>query len=164
MSRRPCRRLQARGAPAQGRGHSVHSVVGAWHGCADMRWKRALETPSAPHIPAQSAPIRPVPGSSAISSRQVMAQALPLVLVPQAPLSFRLSRAPSRTHNDKKRAICRAEPTRSPKTLPAPCARPPPPLTQALPSFSPPRPYLVLRDNLCSCEAYGMRPTQKRLF
>ncbi len=31
----------------------------------------------------------------------------------------------------------------------------------SLPSFPPPKPYLVLRDTLCSCEAYGMRPTQK---
>jgi hypothetical protein len=31
-----------------------------------------------------------------------------------------------------------------------------------LPSFPPPKPYLVLRDTLCSCEAYGMRPMHKK--
>jgi hypothetical protein len=25
----------------------------------------------------------------------------------------------------------------------------------------PPKPYLVLRDTLCSCEAFGMRPVRK---
>ena len=62
-------------------------------------------TVCAPHIPAQSAPKGPARGSSAISSRQATAQDLPLVLVPQTPLSFRLSRAPSSTNNDKKRAF-----------------------------------------------------------
>jgi hypothetical protein len=28
-------------------------------------------------------------------------------------------------------------------------------------SFPPPKPYLVLRNTLCSCEAYGMRPMYK---
>ncbi len=42
----------------------------------------------------------------------------------------------------------------------------PPPSTNispTLPSVSPPKLYLVLvlRDTLCSCEAYGMRPTYK---
>ena len=29
------------------------------------------------------------------------------------------------------------------------------------PYTTPPQPYLVLRDTLCSCEAHGMRPTNK---
>jgi hypothetical protein len=29
------------------------------------------------------------------------------------------------------------------------------------PILFPPKPYLVLRDTLCSCEAYGMRPMHK---
>ena len=33
------------------------------------------------------------------------------------------------------------------------------PLLAALPSCPPPKPYLVLRDTLRSCEAYGVRPT-----
>ena len=39
------------------------------------------------------------------------------------------------------------------------------PLDQSLPNFPillPPKPYLVLRDTLCSCEAYGMRPMYKK--
>jgi hypothetical protein len=32
---------------------------------------------------------------------------------------------------------------------------------QALNILLPPKPYLVLRDTLCSCEAYGMRPMYK---
>ena len=34
-------------------------------------------------------------------------------------------------------------------------------LPAKLPSFPPPQPYLDLRDALCSCEAYGMRPMNK---
>ncbi len=30
------------------------------------------------------------------------------------------------------------------------------------PILSPPKPYIVLRDTLCSCDAYGMRPMYKR--
>ncbi len=40
----------------------------------------------------------------------------------------------------------------------------PTPLDQSLPNspiLLPPKPYLVLRDTLCSCEAYGMRPMYK---
>jgi hypothetical protein len=41
------------------------------------------------------------------------------------------------------------------------------PLDQSLPNLNfpillPPKPYLVLRDTLCSCEAYGMRPMYKK--
>jgi hypothetical protein len=35
-------------------------------------------------------------------------------------------------------------------------------LSSTLPSFPPPKPYLVLRDTLCSCEAYGMRPMYRK--
>ncbi len=41
----------------------------------------------------------------------------------------------------------------------------PTPLNQSLPNsfiLSPPKPYLVLRDTLCSCEAYGMKPMHKK--
>jgi hypothetical protein len=101
----------------------------------------------APHIPAQSAPTMPVPGNSAKSSRQVTAQALPLVLVPQAPLSFLLSRAPSSTNNDKTRAFakrslpinatCRHTTTTfTHNTTPSLRKSPPaPPLTHAFTSF-----------------------------
>ena len=46
------------------------------------------------------------------------------------------------------------------QNMPAPLPTPPPfvQITPTLPSFPPPKPYLVLRDTLCSCEAYGMRP------
>ena len=45
------------------------------------------------------------------------------------------------------------------------CVENPPPSTNSpptLPSFPPPNPYIVLRDTLCSCEAYGMRPMHKK--
>jgi hypothetical protein len=40
----------------------------------------------------------------------------------------------------------------------------PTPVAQSLPNspiLLPPKPYLVLRDTLCSCEAYGMIPMYK---
>ena len=36
------------------------------------------------------------------------------------------------------------------------------PHTSSFPILLPPKPYLVLRDTLCSCEAYGMRPMYKK--
>jgi hypothetical protein len=48
------------------------------------------------------------------------------------------------------------------------CPLPPPStnLSPTLPSFPPPNQYLVLRDTLCSCEVYGMRPMykEKKIF
>ena len=38
---------------------------------------------------------------------------------------------------------------------------PPRPISPNSPILSPPKPYLVLRDTLCPCEAHGMRPMYK---
>jgi hypothetical protein len=39
---------------------------------------------------------------------------------------------------------------------------PPQPISPNSPILFPPKPYLVPRDTLCSCEAYGMRPMYKK--